>query len=142
MARGVIDASVVAKWFLEEEFSEEARQLRDDHSADLIEVQAPCLLPFEVLNALRYAKVFTPEELGQVAETLDRFSISLHPLEGSLSLCTVKLSTSAEISVYDASYAALAQELDIPLYTADDRLLKAVSGAVEALHIGEYGTPE
>lgn len=84
---------------------------------------------------------FLPE-LGQVAETLNRFSISLHPLEGSLSLCTVELSASAEISVYGASYAIPAQELDIPLYTADDELLKAVSGAVEALHTGEYGTPE
>ena len=44
--------------------------------------------------------------------------------------------------MYAASYAALPQELDIPLYTADDELLKAISGGVEALHIGEYGTPE
>lgn len=142
MAGCVVDASVVAKWFLVEDFSEEARQLRDDYASDLMEVQAPCLLPFEVLNALRFAKVFTPEELGQVAETLDRFSIPLHPLEGSLSICTVELATSAKISVYDASYAAVGEKLDIPLCTADDRLLEAISGTVEAFHIGEYSAPE
>ena len=63
MARCVVDASVVAKWFLEEEFSDDARRLRDDYSSDLIEVEAPATLPFEVLNAFRDAGVFSVDEL-------------------------------------------------------------------------------
>ncbi len=42
----VVDASVVAKWFLDEEFSSEARRLRDDYAAELVELEAPCLLPY------------------------------------------------------------------------------------------------
>ncbi|MFQ5910046.1 MAG: type II toxin-antitoxin system VapC family toxin [Thermoplasmata archaeon] len=95
---------MVGKWFLEEEFPEEARQLRDDFAADMVEVDAPCLLPFEVLNAVRFANVFTPKDLGQIAETLDRFSLSLHPLEGTLSSSTVELATSEGLSVSSLAF--------------------------------------
>lgn len=139
MAQCVVDASVVAKWFLEEEFSEEARQLHDDYAADLVEVIAPSLLPCEVLNALRFTMVFSSDELEEIAKVLDRFSFTLHPLESTLSRLTVGLASSAEISVYDASYAA-AQHLNVPLFSADDRLLKAVSRYTKAFHVDEYRT--
>jgi len=41
MVRYVADASIVAKWFLEEEFSSDARRLRDDYASDLVELDAP-----------------------------------------------------------------------------------------------------
>jgi len=54
MALAVADASVVAKWFLEEADSEPARRLRDDFLEGIVRLRAPSILPFEVLNALRF----------------------------------------------------------------------------------------
>ncbi|MBU2559444.1 type II toxin-antitoxin system VapC family toxin, partial [archaeon] len=50
----VVDASVVAKWFLEEVHSEMAEAIRKDYADGLLDLAAPSLLPYEVLNALRY----------------------------------------------------------------------------------------
>ncbi|MCP8316550.1 MAG: type II toxin-antitoxin system VapC family toxin [archaeon] len=54
----VVDASVVAKWFVEEEYSINALQLRDDYVNRSIDIAAPELLLFEVINSLRYNPEF------------------------------------------------------------------------------------
>ena len=48
----VVDASVVVKWFVGEEYSREARLLRDAYASGLIDVAAPSLPPDE--SALPY----------------------------------------------------------------------------------------
>ena len=142
MVRCVADASIVAKWFLEEEFSRDARRLRDDYASDLVELEVPSLLPFEVLNAVRYAGVFSPDELRRVAEALDAFAIPTHPLEGPLAMAAVDIASSMDLTVYDASYFALARELGVTLYTADRVLLTATKRLGGAAHIETYRTPE
>lgn len=138
MARFVVDASVVVKWFLVEPHSTEARQLRDDYAADVIAVEAPSLLPYEVLNALRFADVYSAQELRGLAKTLDQFGIPLHDCEGALSEATADITASTELTVYDASYVALAQRLGVPLCSADEALLGGVGDIVEPMHIQEY----
>ncbi len=142
MARSVPDASVVAKWFLEEESSGDARRLRDDYASDAVDLEAPALLPFEVLNAVQYAGVFTARELRRVAEALDAFAIPTSPLEGSLAEATLELASGLRLTVYDASYVALAQEVGGILYTADRTLIAATKRLGVAVHIQDYRTPE
>ena len=141
MAHCVVDASIVAKWFLDEEFSEEARMLRDDYASDLVDLEAPSLLPFEVLNVVRYAGVFSTQELKRVAEALGSFAIPMSPLEGALAGETLDIATSTGLTVYDASYIALARELNTTLYTADRVLLKATKQLGNVAHIETYRTP-
>jgi len=62
----VVDASVVAKWFLEEEYSGKALQLRDDYARGLLTVAAPSLLEYEVLNALKYSGAYSARELKEI----------------------------------------------------------------------------
>ena len=50
----VLDASVILKWFLEEENSEKAITLKDGHSRGEFLVVIPDLAIYEVANALRY----------------------------------------------------------------------------------------
>ncbi|MBW1669419.1 MAG: type II toxin-antitoxin system VapC family toxin, partial [Deltaproteobacteria bacterium] len=52
--KAVVDASVVVKWFVEEEGSEEALAIRRRYIEEEVEIVAPELIHFEVLNALRY----------------------------------------------------------------------------------------
>ena len=69
----MVDASVVVKWFVEEEHSREARLLRDAYANGVIDLAAPSLLPYEILNALKYSGAFGEDELKEVARTLEDF---------------------------------------------------------------------
>lgn len=55
----VLDASVVLKWFIEEEDSVQALRLREEFYTGEREIVVPDLLLFEVANALRYNKSFS-----------------------------------------------------------------------------------
>jgi predicted nucleic acid-binding protein len=50
----VVDASVVIKWFANEENSKDALLLKEAYEKGLEDLSAPCILPFEVLNGLKY----------------------------------------------------------------------------------------
>ncbi len=128
MERVVVDASVVVKWFVEEEYSEEARLLKDAYSSGVFDIAAPSLLHYEVLNALKYSGAFGEDELKKVASILEDFQITLFELSGELASKTVELAMRKGITVYDASYAALAEMLGSVGYTADEKLLKKVGG--------------
>jgi len=54
MLLAVVDASVVVKWFVEEENSSKAIEIRDKYVNAELKLIAPEILLFEVLNALFY----------------------------------------------------------------------------------------
>ncbi len=118
----VVDASVVVKWFVEEEGSERALRLRDRYIDGEIELIAPELITFEVLNALRYKGLFTEEEMAQIQEALEAYAFSLYSLSGDYARKTLEVAFRNDITVYDASYVALAVVRETHLYTADEEL--------------------
>ncbi|MBS7611530.1 type II toxin-antitoxin system VapC family toxin [Candidatus Bathyarchaeota archaeon] len=134
----VVDASVVVKWFVEEEYSTEALKLRNDYVVRLIDVVAPALLPFEVLNALRYNPEFGEKDLKEVAEALMKYDLWLFPILGKLAERTIENALKYDITIYDSSYISLAEVEDKPLYTADEKLLMKLKGNFYAHHITEY----
>jgi len=133
----VVDASVVVKWFVEEEYSREARLLRDAYANGLVDLAAPSLLPYEVINALKYSGAFGEDELREVARTLEDYQVTLYDLVGEVAQKTVEIAMRKGVTVYDAAYVALACKLDTVLYTADERLLRKV-GREHAAHIAEF----
>ncbi len=134
----VVDASVVVKWFVEEEYSREANLLRDAYANGLIDVAAPTLLPYEVLNALKYSGAFGEEELKEVAVALEDFQITLFDLKGELAVKSIELAMRRGLTIYDASYIALAQILNAELYTADEKLIRKTQGMNIAKHIAQF----
>jgi len=50
----VVDASVVVKWFVEEEFTGQALSLIGNYEMRSIDLRSTQMMPFEVMNALRY----------------------------------------------------------------------------------------
>jgi len=134
----IVDASVVVKWFVEEEYSREARLMRDAYANRLIDIAVPSLLPYEVLNALKYSGAFGEEELKEVAKTLEDFQLTLYNLEGKLAEKSVELAMRKGITIYDASYVALAQILNTELYTADEKLIRKVRGLNIIKHIAQF----
>jgi len=134
----VIDASVVVKWFVREEWSEEAEALRDDYAAGSIDLASPAIMPFEVLNALKYSGAFGEDELVEASEILEDLQVTLYELKGDYARETVKLAMRKGITIYDASYVALAIVRDCVLWTADEKLLRKVADLGRVFHIREY----
>jgi len=133
----VADASVVVKWFVEEEHTDAALRLRYDYVDRTVDIASPDLLPHEVLNALRYNPGLGERQLKEIVEALDKYSLWLAPLEGELAETSVENSMRHGISVYDSAYISLGQIREIPVYTADRRLMNRV-GDERIRHISTY----
>ena len=67
----VVDASVIVKWFVEEEGSNKSLKLRDQYIEGSIRIIAPELMVFEALNALYYKKLFSEDGLKRISEALE-----------------------------------------------------------------------
>lgn len=81
-------------------------------------------MPYEVLNALKYTKLFKKDELVTISKSLTLYGFRLFPLTGKLAERTVEIAMEKDITIYDASYVALAEEQEAKLYTADEKLIK------------------
>lgn len=140
-SRAVADASVVAKWFLSEPYRDDALRLRNDFIAGDLRLSSPALMPFEVLNALRFSRSsLDVAALHEIAKSLILYPIELHGLEGAFLDLTVDISSRTEMTVYDSSYLALAKGLGCYLYTADERFLEGLKDGERGLarHVTEY----
>ncbi|MHA1381352.1 MAG: type II toxin-antitoxin system VapC family toxin [Candidatus Helarchaeota archaeon] len=137
----VIDASVVVKWYIIEEYREQAINIRDDYIKKKIQLLAPCILFFEVLNAIRYSKKnISKKALDNIGKSLIYYGIQLLMFDEALISETVKLALEKDITIYDSVYVALAKIKKVKLYTADDRLINKLGKQYEksVLHIEKY----
>ncbi len=119
----VIDASVVAKWFLLEESSEEALKIRDSFATARIKLAVPTLLFYEVMNALRYSKAFKKGDLLLASWSLSKYGFEVWQPRGRLLEQSVELSIENDVTVYDACYVALALRKKTRIITEDEELL-------------------
>jgi len=139
MALAVVDASVVAKWFLQEENTLSARRLREDFLEGSLRLRVPSLLPFEVLNALKYNPNFPSRGLLAASRALDAAGLPTVPLFGGYAERTVAIASRFDLTIYDAAYVALADIADCTLYTADEQLVEVPTNRPAISHIREYG---
>ena len=122
----VVDASVAFKWFAQEDGTDRALQLIERGEP----IVAPDLILAEVCNAawksLRRGELAPPQFdaiLNDVAQPFAR----LVPLEPAAAL-----TRELDHPVYDCLYLALAQAEQLPVVTADQRLLAVVGGTALA----------
>ena len=119
----MVDASVCAKWYLDEEYSDRARLLRDDFVKGQIAITVPSLLFYETLNALRYSRAFDEKELPVAADSLSKYGFEVWEPRGEVYREAARLSLAQDITVYDAAYVALSEHLRALFYTVDKKLL-------------------
>ena len=129
MTRIVIDTSVVLKWYLaDEENGQKALAILDKYVSNELDILAPSLLEYEVINGLIIAKKRGRIQEKKILTAIEGF-ISLEIKLISLSLYYPKVIHYSKIynrSAYDASYLALADDEDISLVTADKGLYAVV----------------
>ncbi|MBS7622689.1 type II toxin-antitoxin system VapC family toxin [Candidatus Bathyarchaeota archaeon] len=114
----------MAKWFLDEEFSEEARLLRDYSVKNELMISVPSLLFYETHNALRYTGLYDSEELASAARSLSKYGFEVWEPRSRISEETARTSLRYDVSVYDVAYVALASRLQATLYTTDLELVR------------------
>ena len=135
----VLDASVVVKWFTREPLREEAAAIRQMYLEGAIELEAPSLLFYEVINALRYNPVLGSEDVKKAAKLLEDMQITIHDFTEQLALKTIEIAYRYGITIYDAAYVALTMIRDAILYTADEEIVSKISkGNVK--HLKEFRT--
>ncbi|MFX1501431.1 MAG: type II toxin-antitoxin system VapC family toxin [Promethearchaeota archaeon] len=120
----VVDASVVVKWFIEENDSDKAIFLRDRYIDGKVELYVPPLLYFEVLNALKYSKLFKLEELEDAGESLENYGFKVIQIKDKLRKNMIKVAMEYNLSIYDALYLGLSIGLEKIFCTADEKIIK------------------
>ena len=142
MKRVVVDANIIVKWFIPEDYSEHARRIRDDHLYGCVEATAPDYARLEVYNALwKYASrgIIDSGIAERIAQLVQEVRVDFKPVEGDLALAALEYSLKYSVSVYDAYYITLAWSLDTQFYTADEKLLRRLEGVEPRIrHIVEY----
>jgi predicted nucleic acid-binding protein len=131
LKRLVIDASVALKWFLlDEKYGDRALALLERFVRGELDLSAPSLMVYEVINGLVIA-----QRKGRIAEEQVLTSISgflnlgitfvnVAGLEARvLHFCRVY-----NRSAYDASYLAVAEQDSVALVTGDERLYNSTKG--------------
>ncbi|MHC1592347.1 MAG: type II toxin-antitoxin system VapC family toxin, partial [Candidatus Helarchaeales archaeon] len=107
-----------------EEFREEALKLRDDYIEGNLILIAPAILPFEVLNAIKYSrKDLSKETLENIGMSLLHYDIKLFSFDDKLLQETISLSMERNCTVYDSAYVSLAIARHCILVTADGHLI-------------------
>ena len=124
MREVVIDASVVVKWFIEENNSEKALLLRDSFIGGNVELYVPPLLYFEVLNALKYSQLFEPNELEEAGESLENYGFNVITIKNEIRNHMISAAINYDLSIYDASYLGLSIGLEMLFCTADEKIIK------------------
>jgi len=124
----LLDSSVLAKWIFLDENNGIADDIKTKYSLGQLSIAVPVLLFYEINNLLESAVRSRRIEHDDALQALDDFlalNLTAYSSE-SLLKRALRIALSFDISSYDASYLALAEELKIPFITADQKLINKV----------------
>ncbi|MBS3148305.1 type II toxin-antitoxin system VapC family toxin [Candidatus Woesearchaeota archaeon] len=122
----ILDSSVIIKWFSEEEDSDKARVIRDSHVQGHVDIIAPDLMLYEITNALRYNNAVTEKDVQDAVDSILELDLSIIVPTREILHNAISIARKHNTTVYDAHYLAIAQFLNIPLITADQKFFQKV----------------
>ncbi len=134
----VADASVVAKWFNVEEYTEESLILKEDFVRGVINIAAPLHLVYEVGNSIWRNKQLNLRDAVNAVASLIELNLELTALTAKSASRTMEVARETGLTFYDALYIQLAEEKGVTLITADRKQLEKAEKLVTAIHVREY----
>ena len=139
----MVDASVAIKWFVEEDYSQDARGLLKSFGEGSVVLHAPSLLFHEVGNVLwRLANKLRLLKVTYVIDAYSNFlKVPIHYIDLSKQDASDSLKVSLELGLtfYDAVYLNVSKKLTKTLVTADEEILRKVKGDFSVAHLREIG---
>lgn len=120
----IVDANIIVKWFVEEDDSKSALKIRDMFINGQIDLIVPYLIFFEVLNALRYSKLFDQVELNEISVSLENYGLNIINIKDEIRENMIDIALKYDLSIYDAAYVSLALNFKGVLFTADEKIIK------------------
>ena len=137
MDQVVVDANVVVKLFVEEDYSKNARDLRNSYIEGSIQISVPSLLYYEVMNAILFTRKLSLEGIELALRSIAEYDFIIINPDHNLNIKIIRLAKKYNISVYDATYVGLALATNSILYTSDAKLIKSVD-LPNVKHIKEF----
>jgi predicted nucleic acid-binding protein len=141
--RIVLDANVVAALIIPLPYSDQATDRMMDWQNTETRLFAPTLLEYEMVTVLRkavVAEMITADEAANAIMSLLNLNIETIPPTQSLHDSALRWAEQLNQKVaYDAQYLALAEQLGVEFWTADQRLANGAhqTGATWVHWIGE-----
>ncbi len=141
-AKIVVDSSVLIKWIKtkDEELVNEARRLLTEIERRPLEVHVPALLLYEVGNILLLKTDLESAGLNEAISNLEALPFAVAPPATPLLKRAARLGKEFNLTFYDASFLALAVELDCPFVTADRPFFNRTRSLDRVRHLTKIGT--
>ena len=140
----LIDCSVATPLILVEEFSPQARALVYEAERQHDDIIAPRLLEYEISNALRKAVRRGRIDASEAEARLRVFDgLPITFLNDRVHHEALAIALRFNLpAAYDAHYLALAERLGCDFWTADERLVNALGGALPGVRwLGSVAVP-
>jgi predicted nucleic acid-binding protein len=134
----VPDTSVIIKWFRQGEIlAEQALALRAAYLDGRIQVFVPSLLGYEMANVLRYKDELTTVQVEEAIQSLFDMELAWVPPTAAMMRRAAAIARAADTTVYDSTFAALAESLEATFVTADERLVRRLAAWPFVRFLGE-----
>ena len=118
MEKVVVDTSIAVKWFIEEDGSDKAIKILQQHQQGKIILIAPDILLLELINALYYKKL-QQQDINTALKLIYKLELQFISLSLLLITQASKITSRFQIASYDSLFIVVAKELDCFLITAD-----------------------
>jgi predicted nucleic acid-binding protein len=123
----VLDSSVVAKLFFEEEKSDSAIMLMEEGDEKDIEFISSDLIIYEVGNTIwKNLRKMKKNGISYI-KLLNLLNIEYVPIDEELAIEALSLAQKKNITFYDGVHVALSKEYNATLVTEDRELLKKIN---------------
>lgn len=125
----IVDTSIAYKWFstADEELLPQALVLLKAHLDEKDTVIAPDLLLYELANAWATKTRLSTGQIKTFLKNLEAIRIKIEPITFAAAEKAIRFSQRYHVSVYDASYAVLAQEKKCDYFTADSKFVARIN---------------
>jgi predicted nucleic acid-binding protein len=126
----ILDTSVLAKWFKQEDGTEKALDLREAFFNGEVDIAVPDLVFYELSNVMRYDDSFTVEMINQSIKSLREMDFQIVAPYSEFMDKIVENATELELTVYDSAFYTLAEITEGKLVTADEEIQEKTDGTV------------
>lgn len=128
MKINIIDASVVFKWFSKGEINRDLTlELLNNHISKKLQLIVPELILYELANAWATKSALSITKVEANLSKLEEANLKIEQIDFKFIKQAVVFSKKYHVSVYDATYAVMAQHKKCDLITADDKFADRVN---------------